>query len=70
MSTRLVVLISGNGSNLQAILDAIYYKMLDAQVVAVISNRKDAYGLVRAEKAKVPDALFAAGPLYRRWARS
>lgn len=50
---RLVVLISGNGTNLQAILDACQSGELPAQVVAVISNKVDAYGLVRAEKAGV-----------------
>lgn len=49
-----MVLISGNGSNLQALLDATRMKMLDAQVVGVVSNRKDAYGLERARKAGVP----------------
>ena len=51
---RLVVLISGSGSNLQAILDASTTARLHAQVVAVISNRQDAYGLQRAEQAGVP----------------
>ncbi|GAP22595.1 phosphoribosylglycinamide formyltransferase [Leptolinea tardivitalis] len=50
----LVVLISGNGSNLQAILDAISTGELPAEVRAVISNKKDAYGLERARKAGVP----------------
>jgi phosphoribosylglycinamide formyltransferase 1 len=45
---RLVVLISGNGSNLQAILDACASGELNAQVVSVISNKVHAYGLVRA----------------------
>lgn len=58
MPSRLVVLISGNGSNLQAILDAIRLRVLDAEVVAVISNRKDAFGLQRAEKARVPTRYF------------
>lgn len=51
---RLVVLISGSGSNLQAILDACASGELRAQVVAVISNRAEAYGLERARQAKVP----------------
>ncbi len=51
---RLVVLISGNGSNLQAILDACAAGELRAQVAAVISNKADAYGLERARRAKVP----------------
>ena len=54
MPARLAVLISGNGSNLQAILDAIRMRVLDAQVVVVASNRKDAYGLERAARANVP----------------
>jgi formyltetrahydrofolate-dependent phosphoribosylglycinamide formyltransferase len=51
---RLVVLISGNGTNLQAVLDACAAGELPARVVAVISNRRAAYGLVRAERAGVP----------------
>ncbi len=51
---RLVVLVSGNGSNLQAILDAYASGQLAATVVAVFSNRARAYGLERAELAGVP----------------
>lgn len=58
MSTRLVVLISGNGSNLQAILDACADKTLPASVVAVISNKPDAFGLTRARNAGVKAVLF------------
>lgn len=53
MTVRLVVLISGNGSNLQAILDACAQGALPAQVVAVISNKRDAYGLERAKQAGI-----------------
>jgi len=56
---RLVVFISGNGSNLQAILDACSFGELDAQVVCVISNKVDAYGLVRAKDAGVEAIHFA-----------
>jgi formyltetrahydrofolate-dependent phosphoribosylglycinamide formyltransferase len=52
--TTIVVLISGNGSNLQAMLEACACGELDAQIVAVISNRRDAYGLERAQRANVP----------------
>ncbi|MEQ1872838.1 MAG: phosphoribosylglycinamide formyltransferase [Ilumatobacteraceae bacterium] len=52
--TRLVVLVSGNGSNLQAILDGCSSGELGAQVVAVISDQPDAYGLERAARADVP----------------
>ncbi len=55
--SRFVVLISGNGSNLQAILDACEAGELSAQVVSVISNKADAYGLVRAKNAGV-DAVY------------
>jgi len=47
------VLISGRGSNLQAIIDAIRGGRLDARVAVVISNRADAYGLERARAAGV-----------------
>jgi len=46
----LVVLISGSGSNLQAIIDSIENGRLNAQIKAVISNRPDAYGLQRARE--------------------
>lgn len=49
----LVVLISGSGSNLQAIIDAINNGDLHAQIKAVISNRAAATGLQRAEKAGI-----------------
>lgn len=58
MTTRLVVLISGNGSNLRAILDACNSGELDAKVVCVISNKADAYGLVRAKNAGVEAIYF------------
>lgn len=51
---RLAVLISGNGSNLQAILDACSSGELLAQVVAVVSNKPDAFGLERARRSSVP----------------
>ena len=50
---RLVVLVSGNGTNLQAILDACASGDLPAEVVAVVSNNSDAYALQRAAKAGV-----------------
>ena len=58
MSTKLVVLISGNGSNLQAVLDACAGNVLPAAVVAVISNKPNAYGLARAQNADVPAIAF------------
>ncbi|KZZ89845.1 Phosphoribosylglycinamide formyltransferase [Ascosphaera apis ARSEF 7405] len=52
--TRITVLISGNGSNLQALIDSISQNTLDAQIIRVISNRKTAYGLTRASQAGIP----------------
>ena len=51
---RLVVLISGSGTNLQAILDACASGALPAQVTAVVSNKREAFGLERARRAGVP----------------
>lgn len=51
---RVVVLISGGGRNLQALLDAGADGRLGARIVSVISNRADAYGLERARQAGVP----------------
>jgi phosphoribosylglycinamide formyltransferase 1 len=57
--SQLVVLISGNGSNLQAILDACKSGELNAKVVSVISNKADAYGLTRARNAGIEAIHFA-----------
>src|SRR5690606_8972893 len=54
MPTRLIVCISGSGSNLQAIIDAIAAKQLDAEITLVVSNRRAASGLVRAGQAGIP----------------
>ncbi len=54
---KLGILISGNGTNLQAIIDAIARGELNAEIRAVISNRADAAGLERARKAGI-DALI------------
>ena len=51
--TRLVVLISGSGSNLQAIIDACESGEINAHIAAVISNKADAYGLERAKNAGI-----------------
>ncbi len=54
----IVVLISGNGSNLQAMIDAIRDEQLPVEIRAVISNRPDAYGLTRARNAGIPTAVI------------
>ena len=50
---RLAVLVSGNGSNLQAILDACASGSVNAHVVAVVSDKPDAFALTRATDSKV-----------------
>jgi phosphoribosylglycinamide formyltransferase-1 len=52
------VLISGGGTNLQAIIDAIERQELAATIQIVISNRADAYGLERARKHGIPTAVI------------
>lgn len=54
---RLVVLVAGNGSNLQAILDAIADARLAAEVVLVVSHRENAYALTRAARHGVATAV-------------
>jgi len=63
MPYRLVVLVSGSGTLLQALLDAQAAGTLRARVVAVGADREDAYGLVRAREAGVPTFVhpLAAG---------
>lgn len=51
---RLAVLISGNGSNLQALIDHSETATLDTEIAVVVSNRPDAYGLTRARRAGIP----------------
>ena len=62
MLPRLVVLISGSGTNLQAIIDAIDNGELSAEIVLVVSNRKSAYGLIRAEQRKLPTLYHPLKP--------
>ena len=52
------VLLSGGGTNLQAIIDAITRQELNAAIQIVISNRADAYGLERARKHGIPVAVI------------
>lgn len=52
------VLISGRGSNLQAIIDAAEAGEIPAKVAVVISNKPTAYGLERAKKHNIPTAVF------------
>lgn len=58
---KLGVLVSGSGSNLQAILDAVANGSLDAQVKLVVSNVAGARALDRAERASVPHRCIPHG---------
>lgn len=60
------VLISGNGTNLQAVLDAIAKKELNIKIVVVVSNIKNAFGLKRAEKANIKSFFFEKKPEEKR----
>jgi phosphoribosylglycinamide formyltransferase-1 len=53
MPSRIVVLISGSGTNLQAIIDACTDVEFPGSVVGVVSNKADAYGLTRAKDADI-----------------
>ncbi|MBT1445781.1 phosphoribosylglycinamide formyltransferase [Shewanella sp. JM162201] len=59
MSCRVVVLISGSGSNLQAIIDQCHGRQ-GVEIVGVISNKPDAYGLVRAHHGEINTSCVIA----------
>lgn len=54
---KLVILVSGSGSNLQSFIDAAATTALDAEVAAVVCNRPNAYGLTRAANAGIATEL-------------
>lgn len=57
---RIAVLVSGGGTNLQAIIDAIADgKITNTEIATVISNNKNAYALERAEKAGIPNRCIS-----------
>lgn len=58
MPCNVVVLISGSGSNLQALIDSVVHDGNPARIAAVISNRADAYGLQRAKQAGIATELL------------
>ena len=55
---KIIVLISGNGSNLQAIIDACKSGIINGNVVGVISNEANAFGLERAKKDNIPSKVI------------
>jgi len=54
----IAVLISGSGTNLQSIIDALAANRLDAKIEVVLSNRADAFGLVRAKNHGIPSEVL------------
>lgn len=59
--TKIAVLISGGGTNLQAIIDfAAAGKLASGEIALVVSDKADAYGLERAKKADIPTAVVLA----------
>ena len=72
MTARLVVLVSGSGTNLQALLDACTDPSYGARVVAVGADRDDIEGLARADRAGVPTFVRKLGHFTSRdhWDRA
>lgn len=55
---NIAVLISGSGTNLQAIIDAVSNNEINGKISLVVSNRKNAYGLVRASNANIKNMVI------------
>tara|TARA_A100001015_G_scaffold233651_1_gene264896 strand:+ start:26 stop:676 length:651 start_codon:yes stop_codon:yes gene_type:complete len=55
---KIVVLISGSGSNLEAILESCAAKKINGRVIQVISNNPDAYGLTKASEFNIPSTII------------
>lgn len=60
MNINLVVFASGNGSTLQAIIDAINENRLNAKISLVVSNNKNAFALERAKEANIPTYIISS----------
>ena len=57
---NICILISGNGSNLQAIIDSCNDKSINGKIEIVVSNKADAFGLVRASNSNIKTAVIEA----------
>lgn len=55
---KIAVLISGQGNNLQAIINACQTQQIPAEIVCVISNKANAFGLIRAQSAGIFHVFF------------
>lgn len=59
MSLKFAVLISGGGTNLQALIDAVESGIIPAKIALVVSDREGAYGLERAKKHNIPSVVLS-----------
>ncbi|RJG49081.1 phosphoribosylglycinamide formyltransferase [Motilimonas pumila] len=66
MSKKILVLISGSGSNLQAVIDKVHLSDNAGEVVAVISNKPDAFGLTRAQEAGIATDVVVSKGIAKR----
>ena len=57
MKTKIAVLVSGGGTNLQALIDAQGKTLVSGEIALVVANNRDAYALERAKKAGIPTAV-------------
>ncbi|WP_294034556.1 phosphoribosylglycinamide formyltransferase [uncultured Moraxella sp.] len=63
---KVAVLVSGSGSNLQVMIDAMQADTLPIDIIGVISNREDAYAITRATTASIPVAVLSHAPSGKR----
>ncbi len=63
---KVAVLVSGSGSNLQVMIDAMQTGTLPIDIIGVISNREDAYAITRATTANIPVAVLSHAPSGKR----
>ncbi len=54
---KIAVFVSGSGTNLQSIIEHCENKKIDAEIVAVVSNKSDAYGIDRAKNHNIPTVI-------------
>ncbi|USZ15201.1 phosphoribosylglycinamide formyltransferase [Moraxella sp. FZFQ2102] len=63
---KVAVLVSGSGSNLQVMIDAMQAGTLPIDIIGVISNREDAYAITRANTANIPVTVLSHAPSGKR----
>ena len=70
---KIAVFISGSGTNLQSLIDAINIGKINGEIVLVCSNRKNAYGLIRAKDNNIDTLYLSPGivpyALGQRWSQ-